>query len=422
MLPFGWGTLGRIVPERARPAFRRLLSAIRTLFDRLGMPTVRERSYQRRLIVHAHAGAAPRIRTSFAPERKPIDVDIEIAIRVLRAWHEATPEKSTLQTTSVADVWDGLAGHYHGELLTILQKKDPFALAEYLCNMSRHGATVGITQGITEFRRISTSRHYREWTGLLTLDRLVALAEAVGVLRMENPEQGRWGENLYEDIDELIHKLQTALGIGIIIPQVEGCLLGLDNKSGRLHFRDLTALYAAWRIRTITNQLGAASICEIGGGVGRVAYYCAKFGIKNYAIYDLPLVNVLQGYFLIRSNPDARIVLYGEQVPAQGHAIRILPGRALEDSSPKSFDVVLNQDSFPEIDRSTVRRYLREIRRSTRTHFLSINHEAETPIGVSTLRHLVVADIVDEVGGFERLYRCPCWVRAGYVEELYKVL
>jgi hypothetical protein len=129
---------------------------------------------------------------------------------------------------------------------------------------------------------------------------------------------------------------------------------------------------------------------------------------------------VLQAYFLIRALPGANIVLYGEEMPTDGCGIRILPGWAFEASPPKTFDVVLNQDSFPEIDRTVVRKYLHDIRRATRKYFLSINHEAETPTGSSGFRHLVVGDIVNEVGGFERLHRFPCWVRPGYVEELYR--
>jgi hypothetical protein len=252
------------------------------------------------------------------------------------------------------------------------------------------------------------------------LDRLVALAEIVGVLRMENPEQGRWGENLYEELDELIAKLESALGIGIAVPEVEGCLFTLETNSGRLHFRDITALYAAWRIREITNDLEDPAICEIGGGVGRVAYYCSKFGIRNFALFDLPVINVLQGYFLIRTLPGANIALYGEEMPAGRHAIRVLPGWLLESIPAQAFDLALNQDSFPEIEHSTVRDYLREIGRTTRSYFLSINQEGEATIGGSTTRQLVVSDVIREVGGFERLYRFPCWVRAGYVEELYR--
>jgi len=417
---FSFGVLGRMIPKWGQPVARRALGAIRAMLDRFGIAAAQERGYRRRLVTHAFSGSIPRIRTSIAREREPTDVDIGIATRVLDAWHRVIKAYPAASNQLVDDVWTGLARHYHGELLALLEKRNPRAVAEYLCNMSRHDATVGITQGSIEFRKASASGHYRQWGGLLVLDRLVALAEIVGVLRVENPEQGRWAQNLHVDIDELIGKLEATLGIEIVVPDIEGGLFGLDSKSGRIHFRDVTALYAAWRIRALTDRREAVSICEIGGGIGRVAYYCAKFGIDNYVIYDLPLVNVLQGYFLVRAMPGARIVLYGEQRPADGRAIRVLPGWALSDAPPKAFDLVLNQDSFPEIDSSAVQAYLREIRRTTRAHLLSINHEAETPIGESG-KHLVVSNVIEEVGGFDRIYRFPCWVRAGYMEELYKV-
>ena len=413
-------TLGRIVPEWGQPFARRALSSVRVNFERFGLTAALERGYRRRLITHAQSRAAPRIRASFAPERRPLDADVEAASRVLNAWHRGLERHPVVSSDSADALWGGLARHHHGELFSLLGKKNPLGLAEYLCNMPRHGATHGIIQGEAEFRKASASRRFQDWSALFILDRLVSLAEIVGVLRMENPEQGRWGENLYEAPDELVAKLENALGIGITVPPVEGCLFTLETKSGRLHFRDITALYAAWRIRAITNHLEGAAICEIGGGVGRVAYYCSKFGIGNFAIFDLPLVNVLQGYFLIRALPGANVVLYGEDMPADGRAIRVLPGWAFQEVPSKTFDLVLNQDSFPEIERSTVRQYLREIARTTRSHFLSINHEAESPIGASAARTLVVGDVVQEVGGFERLYRFPCWVRAGYVEELYR--
>lgn len=412
--------LAQLVPSWARPTARRARDAILAIFDRTGITGIRERSYRQRLITHAYPNGAPRLRTSFIPERRPGDIDVGTANRLLAAWRAAALEGSVSARGSAGDVWTGLAKHYHGELAKLLQAGDPHALAGYLCNMSRHDATVGITQGSTEYRKVSGSAYLRRWEGLFILDKLVALAEATGVLRAENPEQGRWGQNLYKDVDELVVMLNRALGVEIGVPHVEGCLFGLESSSGRIHFRDITALYAALRIRAITNRSSGLSVCEIGGGVGRVAFYCCKLGVEDYVIYDLPLINVLQGYFLIRTLPDARIVLCGEEMPSHGRAIKVLPASLFERAAPKSFDVVLNQDSFPEIDRATVREYLRGIARTTRQYFLSINHEAETSLGSSNYKQLVVGDAVQETGGFDRLYRFPCWVRPGYVEELYR--
>lgn len=415
-------TLGRMVPNWARPFARRMVGAVRSILELTGAADLFERSYRRRLIVHSAAQRYPEIRTGFILEREPQDLDVEAAKRVLAAYQTACRESKKVSVHAVDDVWDVLAMQCHGELIDLLQRGDAPALAMYLCNMSRHKATAGITQGEYEYEKAARSAQYRYWGGLMILDRLIAFAEFSGVLRVENPEQGRWGEAFDQDIDQLVERIGKKLGVGIVPPQIEGCLFGLETKSGTLSFRDITALYAASRIRAIANSRDEVSVCEIGAGLGRVAYYCVRMGIRNYAIYDLPLINVLQGYFLIRAMPETRVFLLGESDADEVGGIKVLPGWALVRSPAKSFDLTLNQDSFPEIDKASVVDYLRQIARATRSHFLSINHEANTAIGGSTFRHVSVAEVAEEVGGLLRTYRFPCWVRAGYVEELYKVL
>ena len=410
--------LSRLVPKWTRPLARRMLDAVRRSDNSVSV----ERSYRRRLITHFGAHGYPTPRTSFVPKRDPQQLDIEAAKRVLVAYHASIQENRDASIHGVADVWDGFAMHFHRELIDHLQQGDLLALATYLCNMSRHKATVGITQGKYEYERLESSAEYREWLGLLILDRLIALAENVGVVRVENPEQGQWGESFNCDIEWVIKGIESQIGVEIVPPQIEGCLFGIWTRAGILSFRDVTAAYAASRMQALTHSSDKVSICEIGAGLGRVAYYCAQLGIKNYDIYDLPLVNVLQGYFLIRAMPDCRITLFGEPGADARGGIKVLPGSVLARAPAKSFDLVLNQDSFPEIDQETVAEYLRQIARSSKAYFLSINHEANTSIPGSTFSHVSVAEMVEKVGGLQRTYRFPCWVRAGYVEELYKVL
>jgi hypothetical protein len=47
--------------------------------------------------------------------------------------------------------------------------------------------------------------------------------------------------------------------------------------------------------------------------------------------------------------------------------------------------------------------------------------EARKPIGERGATHAVVAKVLEDVGGFRRLYRFPFWLRNGYVEELYAI-
>ena len=96
-------------------------------------------------------------------------------------------------------------------------------------------------------------------------------------------------------------------------------------------------------------------------------------------------------------------------------AIKIMPCNSL----PKAqYDLVVNQDSFPEIGKETVLSYLEWIKEHT-TNFLSINHESKTPY--SGGQHISVSELVMETGGINLVQRYPYWLRKGYVTEWYQV-
>src|SRR5690606_39098362 len=118
---------------------------------------------------------------------------------------------------------------------------------------------------------------------------LASLAEAVGAFPVETPElTGHYGENLFRSPDESVAAINRVLGIGIVPPNAAGRKWGLETSSGILAVTDMRAVYAAYRIRELTGAVANASVCEIGGGIGSVAYYCHLFGIRNYTIIDLP--------------------------------------------------------------------------------------------------------------------------------------
>ena len=83
--------------------------------------------------------------------------------------------------------------------------------------------------------------------------------------------------------------------------------------------------------------------------------------------------------------------------------------------------MVVNQDSFPEIERAFVVDYLRHIRRFA-GRLLSINQEAAAVAAADGRCQHVVSELVDSVGGFVRVSRVPYWLRRGYVEEIYEVV
>lgn len=349
--------------------------------------------------------------------------DVLIAERLLKSYHSAIADEKQIPGRPQNDLWQVLQNIVHKDFLDLLGRREPQALAQYLCNMSKLSITHGMTQGTQNYTDLVSSEDSRLRSAAFYADKLVALAEALGCLPCENPESGVWGQNLYTNIDELVAKIEAAIGIDITPPRISGGLYGIASKKGLYHFRDVNSLYTAWRIREILKGTLNPSVCEIGAGTGRTAFYCRRMGINDITIFDLPYVAVVSGYYLIKSFPDARIALYGE--PSQGTppAITISPYWCFAEAPDNRFDLTINQDSFPEIDRRNVLGYLRDMRRNTKQYFLSINQEGRAPQTGPDNPELVVPQVVEELGGgFERVYRFPYWIRQGYVEELYKII
>jgi hypothetical protein len=357
-------------------------------------------------------------------DKTPVPADVEIASRLLRAFRAATKDRTAAKSSTREDVWTGITAH-QSRFASILGRGDHDELALYLCNISRHDAAVGIIQGDVEHTRITRDRAYRDFLALMTKDKLVSLAEAVGALAVENPEQGAYGVSLHTDPDELVARISNRLGLDIAPPDVDGGLFKLATNGGLFGERDVNAIFTAWLLKGILQartraRHESARICEIGGGSGRVAYWGRRLGLTSHTIIDLPHVNVVQGYYLLKSFPAEQVVLYGEQSTVGDAALTIWPNHAIHELEGREYDLVLNQDSMPEMSRQTVEDYLLWISRACQGLFVSINHESKPPYGTN-LVHVSVPEAIAEIGGFERQDRYPYWLRKGYVVELYLV-
>ncbi len=320
------------------------------------------------------------------------------------------------------DVWTMLTDLCHREIADLLRRGDAKGVAAYLRDAHAHGLTHGITQGHVATPLLRHRGDARNLEHSRFVDNLVSVAEYLGVLDVESPEQhGQWAENLHESPDDLVAKVSAAAGVPVVPPQVMGSLLGIRTAAGVLSGRDLLALYAALRLRSVTTnaKLELPTVCEIGGGLGGVAYYTAMMGgFGRHTIIDLPLVNVLQGYYLLRALPGKVIRLYGESAPTPA-VVEVLPTFSF-DRDAGGFDVLFNMDSMPEMHPDYGLAYLRRARARAARLFLSINQEARA-LQSKASRQTVVRDLVKQVGGYTTHYRFRHWLRAGYVEELFAV-
>jgi hypothetical protein len=367
-------------------------------------------------LAHSFGRRPPAVDCLIVPDLQPGPDDVAMAERILKAYRLAAQEAR--EHSGGKDLWSYTRTH-QGTFLAILEQGEPRALAEMLCNMNRHDATIGTVQGNHEYRRIQRSPSYRRWLALHNKDKLLSLAEAVGAMPCENPEQGAWGESLHLATDLLVARIEERLAMDIAPPPIDGGLLKIRSSRGLYHERDLNALFTAWSLRRMLGEPATAALCEIGAGSGRVVYWSWRLGFRSLTTYDLPHINAIQSFYLHRSRCGAALVLHGE-ADLPGPRIALRPYYRFHTDHEMTFDLVLNQDSFPEIHADVVRAYLQRIRQRSHRYFLSINHESRPP-SIDADPQLNVPELIAQVGGYHRLSREPYWLRRGYVTELYQI-
>jgi hypothetical protein len=242
----------------------------------------------------------------------------------------------------------------------------------------------------------------------LCQDHLVRVAEAVGALRIENPE---WPDPkpMYgtKSSDDILTAIEDRIGCEIRFPNPYPEEFGLKTKRGIAGYRAIHAIYQAWRIREILRRTPNPRVLELGAGLGRTAYYARQMGINDYTIIDLPFTGVSQGYFLMRTLGEDQVVLQGECRSNASGRVKILNPTAFLESSA-SYDLIVNIDSLTEMSRRMAEQYWSRIETSTPL-FLSINHEAD---------EFMVRDLIDGSACVTCRHRHPYWIRKGYVEEL----
>ena len=364
--------------------------------------------------------ARGRIPAARIGRRAPLEVedaDLELSRRLIRAYLKAGERAPAESPTE--SMWSWIFKVRQRELATALETEDAEALATLMASMFRADFVLGMASGplLSDTRSKLGSRI---WC-LRSLDWLVSLAEAVGAAPAENPEQGGAGLAFESGVGALIAGLERELGFRLDFPNV-GAACGLEAE-GRLITPDTPdQIYGAVRLDQAiglhidrqAEDVSSPRVIEIGGGYGGMCYWFMqrRESVASYTIVDLPIINVLQGYFLAHALGPECVSFYGE--PAK--QVDLVPNFALAEIDIP-FQVLVNKDSMPEMPREAMMDYLEWGGRHCEGLFYSYNQEASAPfLGEA---QGVVHKAVAETGRFERLRRDEAWVRPGYVEEIY---
>ncbi|WP_218586105.1 MULTISPECIES: putative sugar O-methyltransferase [unclassified Pseudomonas] len=344
--------------------------------------------------------------------------DTSISKRIITRYQilKAT-DSGTQELIPEESMWGVLRLEYYGELCKLVESENSELLANHYAKIFRTEAVNGYSYGTT-----FDSAAFR-WAYLpigIELS-VVTLAEHLGILRAKTHEQGQiayWRLSFTEE--QLMDKLESHFGFRIEAPRFgdpRGILFG-----GRFLVRETCShLYTAQRIQEIINRQGIdepLKIVEIGGGYGGTCYWLRKLlgdRIARYVIVDLPEVGLVQSYFL-GSAASESLVLEGERLEGVLSPIQLIPYFDLEkiDFQP---NVLINQDSMPEMPESEVDRYLAWGVKSLNGLFISFNQEAYSPWAGTPQVHVPTA--VAKYPHYRRVSRETSWDRRGYVEEAY---
>lgn len=138
--------------------------------------------------------------------------------------------------------------------------------------------------------------------------------------------------------------------------------------------------YCSHRLR---EQLGpeSATVAEIGGGFGRMAYYLLRDRPgTRYIDFDLPENIALASYYLMRALPDRKVLCYGEKdITRESIAeadVVMLPRFALPGVPAKSIDLTFTSYGVSELSTDQLEHYIGEISRITTKKLLFMSNRA----------------------------------------------
>jgi hypothetical protein len=320
---------------------------------------------------------------------------------------KSSPEMSRV----LLDMWTETSKH-HAAFSAALEGRDVEAVSNSLLNVCNTPLAIGFENSTL------ASKDHKLFLELNVIDKFLALAESLGCLPVQCPEQGTWGYRSLE-VDTLYAEIQARIPFDLAAPKAGGGGYGLRIKDGVLTERNLQAISAALRVHRLLEGAPRKVVAEIGGGIGGLTYYMAKAGMDSTYLFDLPIVSIVQGYFLMKSYGPDQVCLWGEG--ADQARIKLFPWWVFETMPENLFTLVVNQDSMPEIDKEISQNYLRLIKEKTTDYFLSINQEGRAP-DINNRPQSVIYELVYAVGGFRRLSRELDWMREGYVAETYRIL
>lgn len=352
----------------------------------------------------------------YLDENKPDEGDEQLVKRLINVYGQLIHLESKLPSEQLMNqgVWQAIKHTHHAELDKCLFDNNIAQATRIFNNCLRRKESFGLGASDLVFNALSSRRGpSREDVILLFIDRLVSLAEAVGVLNVENPEQGDYGRNIQFKLEALVAAIQGIIECEFFRPKICGNF-GVEIGGNLYDFRSLEDAHSMWRCRSLMKSHKLSTFCEIGAGYGGLALHFQRYNMGKYFCFDLPLVNIIQGYFLMKVFGPDKVKFYTEDIPDR--AINIMPYWSFFEN--RKFDLALNRNFLSEIPINHTQRFVEKLE-TDRSFLMSISQESKAPSAQEGIDQVCVREVAGNFPNFRPINRNKSWMRKGYVEELY---
>jgi len=120
-------------------------------------------------------------------------------------------------------------------------------------------------------------------------------------------------------------------------------------------------------------------VADLGAGYGKLAYFTLRdISDSCFVDFDLPETLCLAAYFLMKSWPNKKTLLYGEEEYSEKshseYELIFMPSYEIENIGQNSIDLFINKNSLGEITSKAAMNYVHHITNSTR-YFFHMNHD-----------------------------------------------
>jgi putative sugar O-methyltransferase len=297
----------------------------------------------------------------FAPRLGVAQDDSVILKRIIAAYKKAkVDQRLASEAFNVSNEWLGIYEHNLGPVMRALQNEDVGALQHMYQNFFRDACSSGLAGLPVNMAKTyfgpTIKQRYRKYLLADFLHRF----------------------SLWKERTEGVYPVSV-----LATPDVGNPYGYMQDDTFLRAGADYQHYYAVL-IRQLLNSAQKPVVVELGGGFGGLAYFLLRdIPGLTYVNFDLPEALALASYYVLRSLPQIEVVLYGEAELSNAigrPAALMMPSFEIMKVADKSVDISFNSYSLAEMSPATIGVYVAQIARTTRGHFVHVNHNRDAVV------------------------------------------